>query len=611
MTILPLILIIDDLLGRVVAEGTNDERARFCKMHRLVDVSGQSAAEVLGDRMVARAVFVRGQFPVCAQLGDVVENSLQHILETVRSGFGHAGAREQWALVLVDLCFFTGNVTVASNARFAGMARGRQGDDEPDSYFGLEILDALRREFPDLPIVMTSTMPRGPVTRSLSVLGADGFLDKTEQGGDTTIGDQLHKHGLVRDESGLIIGGSKALLKALRSSRRLAAASANVLIRGERGTGKELITKYIHDRSARAKYPLITFDSGALSPELYADTLFGHKRGSFTGADRERRGVISEAHRGDLFLDEVGNMPITVQMGLLRVIEYRKIVPLGATTAEGAEVDVRFLSATNANLEEMCVAGAFRDDLYDRLREGGTLVLPPLRERLDDIHELSKALVLWAESTTTGARERNIDFLALEKLQNYEWPGNIRELRGVILRAVSSHPDLDHLLASHIDLPSTVPFGPRRQITPSQKSTNADLPAVSAFLGSVEFKSMAPEDLAAKLGQLESSWAKFMAEYVKAALNATRRRTPENPSGELLVHPAIKLITGDRTIKASKAYDIVKRLVGPYLQTLASASEEDLLKDVVGRAAAKRMKRRGTGTDQQSEDLDTRDTQDK
>ena len=160
-----------------------------------------------------------------------------------------------------------------------------------------------------------------------------------------------------------------------------------MLLRGEAGTGKELLASSFHCMDAkRGKSPLIVVDSGALSPELYASELFGHRKGAFTGASGDRTGRILQANGGDLFLDEIGNMPQDVQAGLLRVLQERQVTPLGA--GEGKNVDVRFLAATNEDVEGEVLTGQFRGDLLERLRVGGTIILPPLRDRKDDIPDL-------------------------------------------------------------------------------------------------------------------------------------------------------------------------------------------------------------------------------
>jgi len=326
---------------------------------------------------------------------------------------------------LLDLCFYTGRVTKESNQVSLGMPEGRPGDDDPAQYFGLRLLKAIHQRFPDLPVVVFSSKPREDVSREFSQYGAL-FLPREEERGPDILREYIWQHGIIPDASGGLVGHSKELLRTLRDARRAAADQRNIFIRGERGTGKELLARYIHTQGSKDKdRPLITVDSGALSPQLYASELFGHKRGAFTGAERDRIGRIVQANGGDLFLDEIGNMPYDVQNGLLRVLEHHEVTPLGA--AEGQAVDVRFLSATNEKLEGKSSTG-FRQDLLDRLRDGGELFLPPLRDRMEDLDLLVEHLVREAERVKPGTMIRQIEPESLHYLRSYHWPGNIREL---------------------------------------------------------------------------------------------------------------------------------------------------------------------------------------
>jgi two-component system response regulator HydG len=211
-----------------------------------------------------------------------------------------------------------------------------------------------------------------------------------------------------------------------------------VMIVGESGTGKEHVAQLIHERSNRASGPFIAVDCGSLSMELAPSELFGHKKGSFTSAIENKTGFFEEAHGGTLFLDEVGNLPYGVQMQMLRSLQEKKIRPVGAST--DIEVDVRIITATNEDLEKAIAEGRFREDLYHRLNEF-LIQMPPLRYCLED-------LPLYADHFREEANselDRQVSFIsaeALVKLKSYSWPGNLRELRNVIRRAVLfSHGD--------------------------------------------------------------------------------------------------------------------------------------------------------------------------
>ncbi|MCX7176046.1 MAG: sigma 54-interacting transcriptional regulator [Proteobacteria bacterium] len=454
MSTLPRILVIDDMFGRQVRGRPNRERANLCGMYGLRDITGDEAVSSNEEVVTptAEAVFFRGQRPLCAGVGDMVENDLDATISFVRSGWDKGeAARPTWALVLLDLCFYTGAVTPASDGAFAGMPEGRPGDDDSGRYFGLTILERLRVECPDLPVVVLSSKQREEVSRSFTAGGALGFISRTDTAGPARLREFLWRHGLTPDHSGGIVGTSLPLLLALRAARRAATDRRNVLIRGERGTGKDLMARYL-SRSGEIdtnQPPFIVVDSGALAPSLWASELFGHVRGAFTGADRERQGRIVQADKGDLFLDEIGNMPTDVQTGLLRVIETREVVPLGASS--GREVDVRFISATNEEIERRAELGAgFRADLLDRLVSGGTIWLPPLRERRSDIPLLVEKFIREAEAGRKGALVRQVAPEALAALVSYDWPGNVRELRSVVFDAVNSHADVEHLVVGHL-----------------------------------------------------------------------------------------------------------------------------------------------------------------
>lgn len=230
----------------------------------------------------------------------------------------------------------------------------------------------------------------------------------------------------------LIVGHSPAVVRVLETTRKVAASESSVLIRGESGTGKELLARTLHENSPRKEGPLVSVHCGALAAGLLESELFGHVKGAFTGAHRDRPGRFEAANGGTLFLDEIGDVPLETQVKLLRVLQERRFEPVG--DSRSIAVDVRLIAATHRNLEELIAEGKFREDLFYRLNVI-TLALPPLREREDDVLELALAfLVKGAERT--GKRLTHFDSAALQKLRDYPWPGNIRELQNAIERAV-------------------------------------------------------------------------------------------------------------------------------------------------------------------------------
>jgi DNA-binding NtrC family response regulator len=470
--------------------------------------------------------------------------------------------------VLLDLHFYTGRVTEASDARTAGMPEGRPGDNDPNNFFGLKLLEAIKKRFPDLPVVILSSKPRQDVSEDFTKKGAVGFLPRSDEQSPELLREYIWKYGLIPDDTGKIIGHARSLLLVLQKARLAALHRLNVLIQGERGTGKELLARYIHEQTvaSQSPRPFIEVDSGALSPELYASELFGHKRGAFTGADRERVGRIQQADGGDLFLDEIGNMPPEVQMGLLRVTEQGVVTPLGSQ--EKRKVDVRFITATNEDMEEKASSGRFKQDLFDRLKGGGTLRLIPLRERLEDLDLLVTHLVREAEKALPGAMKRQINAESVELLRSYDWPVNIRELRSYIYNSVFSYPDVEHLQPNHLH------FGRAANRPPSTgdatHKTSGESPTIGGVIPSlgdlindikeVHLGHEKPEDLAGKLPQLQEAYAHLFLQLLKSAILASNKRTTlDDPGAKLSYHPAMKLLTGDDHISATEAIRTIKR----------------------------------------------------
>ncbi|MBU1218472.1 sigma-54 dependent transcriptional regulator [Myxococcota bacterium] len=231
---------------------------------------------------------------------------------------------------------------------------------------------------------------------------------------------------------GNIIGSSKSLLKVLDNIEKVAPTSSTVLLRGETGTGKELIAHAIHLNSNRAADPFVRVNCAALASGILESELFGHERGAFTGAVSRRMGRFEMADRGTLFLDEVGDLPMDIQVKLLRVLQEREFERVGGE--ETIKVDVRLISATHKNLEDLVSKGLFRQDLYYRLNVF-PLELPPLRERRDDIRELVNHFVE-KYSTVTGKLVRKVEQEFFRALDSYDWPGNVRELENLIERAM-------------------------------------------------------------------------------------------------------------------------------------------------------------------------------
>lgn len=603
------ILVIDDLLGRVVPGARNEDRESFCGDFLVEDVTGDGAARRSKTRVknpVAEVVFCRGQTPVEAGIGDTVKNDFAGILETVQKGWhceGHTAS--PWALVLVDLCFYTGKVTPESHSKTSGMPEPRNEDSA--RYFGHRVMTAIRERFRDVPVATLTAQPRGEVSHESFARGALTFFQHSGVDSAKYLEEVLDLHGLIQDSSRAIVGHSKQLLLALRAARRSARTGRNILILGERGTGKELLAKYIHNRGPRRSVgDLVTVDCGALSDELYASELFGYSKGAFTGATRNRQGQISHAHGSDLFLDEIGNMPPKVQSGLLRVLGERQVTPLGSNTSQA--VDVRFISATNKDVEGLANYGSFPRDLLDRLREGDTVKLPPLRERREDIPLLAEAFVRQAEAENREARKRSIDPNAIDKLASSDWPGNIRELKNCIYKAVNNHPDVEHLVPIHLQLPKarTAALGEPHHLEVAQtefsgrsaekgkvaQEAPVTLEQALTMLESFSFEEFTAEQLAGQLDNIDGAWARFLTRYLRAVLFVTRKPTAKNPAGIVCIQPAIRLAKGDPNLSQRQPKDILKRFFKRMPEALEAYLQDPLLEEAYRRSLGSKKKSR-------------------
>jgi formate hydrogenlyase transcriptional activator len=254
--------------------------------------------------------------------------------------------------------------------------------------------------------------------------------------------EKLYLQDEIRSEHNFdeIVGESSALRKVLQQAKTVAATDSTVLLRGETGTGKELVARAIHNLSRRRELALVKVNCAAIPTGLLESELFGHEKGAFTGAIAQRIGRFELAHRGTLFLDEVGDIPLELQPKLLRVLQEQEFERLGSTRTQ--RVDVRLIAATNADLPRLISEKQFRSDLYYRLNVF-PIVIPPLRERREDI----PVLVRYFAQKYARRMKKHIDSIApeaMKALREYPWPGNVRELENFIERAVilSSGPDL-------------------------------------------------------------------------------------------------------------------------------------------------------------------------
>ena len=237
---------------------------------------------------------------------------------------------------------------------------------------------------------------------------------------------------VATDHFGDLYGASKVMKGVFAMLAKVAATDLSCILVGETGTGKELAARGLHEASARSNKPFVIVDCGAVTKNLIESELFGHEKGAFTGADRQRVGAFEHADGGTIFLDEIGELPIDLQPKLLRALERREIKRLGS--ARHLEVDVRVIAATHRDLPAMIRKKEFREDLYYRLAEV-VVELPPLRDRRDDVPVIAQRIV--AEHAREGAQVQGIAEDALKELAGRPWPGNVRELRNVLRRAIA------------------------------------------------------------------------------------------------------------------------------------------------------------------------------
>jgi two-component system, NtrC family, response regulator len=311
---------------------------------------------------------------------------------------------------------------------------------------GLELLTRLKAMQPDLPVVMLTA--HGTIDSAVEAmkLGASDYLRKPfnreqlkaavrktlEVAALTSENRYLRQVVAERFSFASMIAGARVMRAVTDTAARVAQSDTTVLLEGESGTGKELLAKAIHFHSTRAKGPFVTINCGAIPEQLLESELFGHRRGSFTGAVADKRGKFEAADRGTIFLDEIGDLPTLLQVKILRVLQEREIDKVGETRP--IRVDVRVIAATNRDLEKMIADGTFRDDLYYRLAVVSIRV-PPLRERSDDIPLLVDHF-LTKHAEKLGRERPTMEKAVYSAFNLYAWPGNIRELENVIERAL-------------------------------------------------------------------------------------------------------------------------------------------------------------------------------
>lgn len=329
---------------------------------------------------------------------------------------------------------------------------------------GVMLLAWMREQRRDTPVIIMTNYAEVQSAVLAIKLGAFDFIakpvnpgvlkQKMEQALLSAAAPHREQPAAVRiapQEHTFITGKSPAARQMLEHVRLVAPTQLSVMILGESGVGKEYVARTIHEHSSRSSAPFLAVDCGSLSKELASSELFGHLKGSFTSAVADKKGVFEQAEKGAVFFDEVGNLSYDVQVQLLRVLQERKIRPVGSAT--DMSVDVRIIAATNENLENAIAQGRFREDLYHRLNEF-SITVPSLRERVGDIALFAEHFLEEA-NRELGKQVKGFAKEALQTLKAYSWSGNLRELRNVVRRAVL-FAQSGEILAEHLPVLSAI-----------------------------------------------------------------------------------------------------------------------------------------------------------
>jgi len=326
---------------------------------------------------------------------------------------------------------------------------------------GMEVLKAIRKAQPSAEVIIMTGF--GSVDTAIAAIraGAFHFVTKPIKMRELRLLARraLEKVALVKEKEALkealfsqtrttgIIGHSKPMQRVFDLIEKVGPLDCNVLIQGESGTGKEMVAKALHDGGPRGSHPFVSFNCGGFSEDLITNELFGHEKEAFTGATGTKIGLLEAAHKGSIFLDEIGEMPPSMQVKLLRFVEERTLMRVGGVRS--VPVDLRLIAASNRDLKEMVREQTFREDLYYRLNVV-VITLPPLRDRLDDLPLLTGHF-LTKYGSAFGKKIKGISAEVLQVLRQYPFPGNVRELENIIERAAALTDDAEIGLA---DLPS-------------------------------------------------------------------------------------------------------------------------------------------------------------
>lgn len=364
---------------------------------------------------------------------------------------------------------------------------------------GIDLLEWVSSRNVNVPLIVMTSYAAIPSAVQAMKLGARDYISKPVNPEDllqkinevfnvgVKTGKQIPVSESVPEETNYLEGQSEAARQLYTYVKLVAPTSMSVLINGASGTGKEYVAKRIHQLSKRSEKPFVAIDCGAIPKELAASEFFGHKKGSFTGAIEDKVGAFIEADGGTIFLDEIGNLSYDVQVQLLRVLQERRVKPIGTTTE--VKVDVRLIAATNEDLKAAIKSGAFREDLYHRINEF-TIYMPHLCERGEDIPLFAN---FFLDQANRELEKPVPGFLpeAMEKISQYTWPGNLREMRNTVMRAAllaQGNPiRVEHLgIDMNIDKPINIlhdPDSERTKIVSALQKCSGNKSKAAAMLG--------------------------------------------------------------------------------------------------------------------------------
>lgn len=345
---------------------------------------------------------------------------------------------------------------------------------------GISLVEYIQQDFPEIPVAMITA--HGSVETAIQALkaGAFDFISKpidlqtlrslVNSALQLTSDPSIADHAVDQD----LIGSAPSIENLRRQIAKLARSQAPVHIHGESGSGKEVVARLIHNNGARSAGPFVAVNCGAIPPELMESELFGHTKGSFTGATQDKIGLFQAATGGTLFLDEVADLPLDMQVKLLRAIQEKAVRPVGAN--EESATDVRLLSATHKNLATEVEAGRFRNDLYYRINVIDIQV-PSLRERIEDLPKLAE-LILARIAAQEGNEDIRIEKQAVQALGRYDFPGNVRELENILERALALS-DGQLITEEDLQISSVAPRAPVSSESTAEDSDTASPPQAS------------------------------------------------------------------------------------------------------------------------------------